>query len=363
MTAGASVTASLFFVHVAILPLIFKYSKGIQRKIVFSNCINYPRHLDYDNPSSCNVIGGRNFCVEFQSTVDDCAIKLGAWHIVPCSMFRDVFIIRDVLTVGTRLYQNLKITKNTIVLYCHGNSNHRASLHRVKMYKVFQGLNFHVITFDYRGYGDSSRIRPTEAGVVEDVFQIYSWLIDTINDTDRPKVLLWGHSLGSAVASNLVANLTKLCKECKKKSLPLPDGLVLESPFNNLCEEIQKHPFSKLVSWLPYYQDMFLKPFKVSSEYAFQTDQYLANVTDLPILILHSKSDWIVPYELAEKLYSAVMQSRADTVGAPVIMHSFDSGLGLGHNNLCESKCLPNVITNFIKTIDDYKSQKTIVRL
>lgn len=32
-----------------------------------------------------------------------------------------------------------------------GNSNHRASPHRLQMYRVFQELNYHVIAFDYRG--------------------------------------------------------------------------------------------------------------------------------------------------------------------------------------------------------------------
>lgn len=39
--------------------------------------VNYPKNLNFEKPSSCNVFGGRNFNIEFQSIVDDCPIKLG----------------------------------------------------------------------------------------------------------------------------------------------------------------------------------------------------------------------------------------------------------------------------------------------
>ncbi|KAM3968953.1 lysophosphatidylserine lipase ABHD12 [Aphomia sociella] len=354
LLTGASLTASLFVVQVAVLPLLFKYSKSVQRKMVFSTCINYPRNLDYENPSSCDIVGGRNFNIEFQSKADVCPIKLGVWHIIPCSMFKDVFVIRDYVTVDVRLHHELRKTRNTVVLYCHGNSNHRASPHRLQMYKVFQKSNFHVITFDYRGYGDSTRVRPTERGVVEDAFSVYSWLMESLDPENKPTVLLWGHSLGTAVVSNMVAHMSELCRELGKEYLSQPDAIVLEAPFNNLMEEIERHPFSKFVSWLPYYKDTFVKPFTASSEYAFTTDQYLVTVPDIPILMLHSKADKIVPYELAVKLHDTVAQSRAPGA-APLVFHSFERGLGLGHNNLCEAPDLQLIISHFLQQIKTRK--------
>lgn len=355
LLAGASVTASLLMVQVAVLPLVFKYSKSVQRKIVFSNCINYPRNLDYKNPSSCNVVGGRHFEIEFNSIVDKCPVKLGVWHIVPCSMFREVFVIRDYLKVDARLHEELKKTKNTVVLYCHGNSNHRASPHRLQMYKIFQELNFHVITFDYRGYGDSTQIRPTEKGVVEDALAVYAWLMESLSPTDRPTVLIWGHSLGTAVAANMTAHLSELCTKQGRPQLPCPDALVLEAPFNNLMDEIQSHPYAKLVSWLPYYNDTFVKPFTVSSEYSFDTDQYLCGVPHIPILILHSKGDKIVPYDLACKLHDKLKASRS-TSGAPLVFHTFERGCGLGHNNLCQAPNLKDVVGTFLEQLKPGKS-------
>ncbi|KAJ8708076.1 hypothetical protein PYW08_010442 [Mythimna loreyi] len=350
LLATASVTASILMVPVAVLPLVFKYSKSVQRKMVFSNCINYPRNLDYENPSSCNVVGGRHFTVNFKSVTDDCDVKLGVWHIVPCSMFREVFVIRDTLAIDARLHEELKKTRNPVVLYCHGNSNHRGSPHRLQMYKVFQELNFHVITFDYRGYGDSTNMRPTEKGVVEDALAVYAWLNDALSETERPPVIIWGHSLGTAVAANMTAHLSELCCEQGRPELPCPDALVLEAPFNNLLDEITTHPLTKLVSWLPYYNNSFVKPFSESSEFAFKTDQYLCRIPQIPILMLHSKGDKIVPYTLACKLYEKVKNCRS-TTGAPLVFHSFERGQGLGHNNLCEAPDLKHVVRGFLTKI------------
>jgi hypothetical protein len=55
-----------------------------------------------------------------------------------------------------------------LVVYFHGNSRDRGFGHRVKLYKVLVGLGCHVLTFDYRSYGDSSRVSLTETSVVED---------------------------------------------------------------------------------------------------------------------------------------------------------------------------------------------------
>ncbi|CAG4960666.1 unnamed protein product [Parnassius apollo] len=323
LMTGASLTAGFLVIQMAVLPLLFKYSKSVQRKMVFSNCINYPRNLDYNKPSSCNIVGARNFNIEFHSKEDHCTIKLGVWHIVPSCLFKELFVVRDHLDSNTRLLKELKRTQNTVVLYCHG-------------------------------YGDSTRVRPTERGVVEDTLHVYSWILESVNRERRPMVLIWGHSLGTAVAANLVANLSTLCADLGQRCLPPPDALILEAPFNNLIEEIESHPFSKLVSWLPYYKTTILDPFASSSEYSFTTDQYLESVPHVPILILHSKSDKIVPYDLAVKLYDSAERSRR-AVGseAPILLHGFERGRGLGHNNLCQAPDLPQILRCYVIIADN----------
>lgn len=71
--------------------------------------------------------------------------------------------------------------------------------------KLRDELKYDVITFDYRGFGDSSG-EPTEVGLMKDARFIYDWLHRLSNG--QRKIYLWGHSLGSAVACQLAARLS-----------------------------------------------------------------------------------------------------------------------------------------------------------
>ena len=138
-------------------------------------------------------------------------------------------------------------------------------------------MDFHVVAFDYRGYADSStHIAPTETGVVKDARAVYEWLstravgkvaaFSIFESASRfffnqfhIKVVVWGHSLGTAISSHLVADLCQvvvndrklkggtcdlkvdLCQEDQR-----PCALVLESPFNNIFDEVRNH----LMGWL-----------------------------------------------------------------------------------------------------------------
>lgn len=49
--------------------------------------------------------------------------------------------------------QMLRASGSKIIFYLHGNSGSRAASHRVELYQVLREMGFHVIAFDYRGYG------------------------------------------------------------------------------------------------------------------------------------------------------------------------------------------------------------------
>lgn len=73
-----------------------------------------------------------------------------------------------------------------------------------------------------------------ESTVVNDAVQVYKWL-QIHNFTD---IFVWGHSLGSALATRMVSELSK------ENIFPL--GLVLESAFTSMREEIPVHKYGKV---------------------------------------------------------------------------------------------------------------------
>ncbi len=165
-----------------------------------------------------------------------------------------------------------------IVLYMHGNTGSRAREHRVDQYVFLRRLGYHVVCFDYRGYADSSQDIPTKRGVVTDGHAMYNYVREYSRPGGAP-VFVWGHSLGTAVASAVVANLCAAGDP--------PDALVLESPFNNIRDEIREHPMSYLWRKMPYF-DWFFAGSLNKSDVAFFSDDCIKKI-HIPILILHAK--------------------------------------------------------------------------
>ncbi|CAK1549105.1 unnamed protein product [Leptosia nina] len=349
---GASITAGIFVLHVAVAPLIFKYSKTVQRNMIFANFAQWPCH-NYEDPVSCGIEGALNITINYNSKVDNCPIQLGIWHILAKSSYDKIkgsFGSSDNNELRKQFENELTNSKHPIILYCHGNSNSRAASHRILLYKFFQKMDFHTIAFDYRGYGDSTSIIPTERGVVEDSLNVYDWINNAItNSKDRPPIFIWGHSLGTGISSHLVGNLPELSQTVLDRQQPLPqaNGLILEAPFSNLADAVTHHPLTSLVRWLPYFDNTFVSPFKSNEDYCFKSDTHLAKVKDLPVMILHAKDDVIIPHVVGVKLYNSILESR-DNDSSKLKLHSYETQASLGHKFICNAEDLPQVVGDFI---------------
>lgn len=85
-----------------------------------------------------------------------------------------------------------------VVIYFHGNTGSRAVHHRMELYLLLQQLDYHVISFDYRGYADSTQVPPAETGVVTDGLAVYKYVQSVLASANSDvNVFIWGHSLGT----------------------------------------------------------------------------------------------------------------------------------------------------------------------
>ena len=73
---------------------------------------------------------------------------------------------------------------------------------------------------------------PTKTGVVQDALKVFDYVKEHVGNSET-RVIVYGHSLGTAVSCEAV---NRLCVEGNP-----PDALVLESPFNNIHDEVQSH--------------------------------------------------------------------------------------------------------------------------
>jgi len=323
----------LIFLFV-IVPSIFRWSTLVQRQMVFLPWVHWPKHVDFDKPENEGLSGARNFYIS-----TDLKVEVGVWHILPQDLIEESEK-KSEKEKKDWFETSLSNGPAPIVLYLHGNTGSRAREHRIELYKVLQKLNYHVICFDYRGYADSSPITPSKTGVVQDALKVYEYAKSLAKETP---IIVYGHSLGTAVSTEAVA---QLCEQGDP-----PKALILESPFNNIHDEIKNHPMSFLWRKMPWFKWFFTGTL-TKNDVGFVSDQRIGQIY-VPILIMHAKDDLVVPYMLGERLYQAALAKRP-LDAKPVNFVSFESELGLAHIFIYSAAETPSIIEHFVsKSIDD----------
>lgn len=168
-------------------------------------------------------------------------------------------------------------SSSPVVVFCHGNAGNIG--HRLDKIRIFHALGLGVLIFDYRGYGRSSGT-PSEKGTYLDAEAAYSFLVS--RNIKAEEMVFYGESLGCAVALELAARHK-------------PAGLILESAFTS-TEDLGKVFFPRLPV-----------RFMVSFKYANLSKIPAINC---PVLVLHSKDDEIVPFEMGKKLFAAARSPK-----------------------------------------------------
>jgi len=175
-------------------------------------------------------------------------VRLAGWY-VPCALAR-----------GT-------------VLMCHGNGGNIGD--RLHPIGLFHELGLNVLIFDYRGYGASAG-RPSEKGTYQDAYAAWQHLIGKLR-TPPDKIIVFGRSLGGAVAADLAERTT-------------PAALILEATFTSIPDL-----GARLYPWLPI---------RLLSRYRYNTLSRLERIR-CPVLIAHSREDEMVPFEQGRRLFAA----------------------------------------------------------
>lgn len=86
----------------------------------------------------------------------------------------------------------------------------------------------------------------------------------------------------------------------KQLNIFAPRVIVLESPFNNIRDEVREHPFSRLFRHLPWFDYTIVDPM-YENNLRFESDKHIATFHQ-PVMILHAVDDLIVPYKLGRKV-------------------------------------------------------------
>lgn len=162
-------------------------------------------------------------------------------------------------------------------LYLHGNAGNMSNtLERAAQLKA---LGAAVLTLDYRGYGLSSGPFPSEKQLYEDVLAAYQFL-QVEKEVAPQHLVVYGHSLGGALAIDLAARLPQLA------------GLIVEGSFTSMADMATQSHYNR---WFPV--RLLLTQWFDSR----------AKVPDLklPVLYIHGLADTSVPVTMSQALYDA----------------------------------------------------------
>ncbi len=160
------------------------------------------------------------------------------------------------------------------VLYLHGNAGNIGS--RATKVRPFIDAGYGVLLAGYRGYG-GNRGKPGEAGLYADGRAAVEFLGS--RGTAAKNLILYGESLGSAVATRMAAELSGGGGAM---------ALVLEAPFTSVVEAAA-HFFPVIpVRWL-------LKD-------RFDSGAIIERVAT-PVFIFHGDQDTTMPIRFGRKLY------------------------------------------------------------
>ncbi|XP_063103568.1 protein ABHD12B isoform X1 [Cavia porcellus] len=251
-------------------------------------------------------------------------VVLGVWHTVPSCRGEEA------QGKNRCWYEAALQDGNPIVVYLHGSAQHRGAPHRCELMKVLSEGGFHVLSIDYRGFGDSTGT-PTEQGLALDAICAYEWAKARSGHTP---VCLWGHSLGTGVALDAARLL-------EERGCPV-DAIVLEAPFSNIWVATINYPLLQICQKFPRCLRVLNDSLK-EDRITFANDENVKFLSS-PLLILHGEDDRTVPIEDAKKLYAIAHAAYRNKERVKMVIFP----PGFQHNHLCRSVMFVRVVRDFL---------------
>lgn len=166
------------------------------------------------------------------------------------------------------------------VLFLHGNAATVASRSNILRYERLRSLGLHVFAPEYQGFGGLAGT-PTEASVTDDARRGYDYLRDVIGASPQ-RIVVYGWSLGSAVAVNVVSEVPAA-------------ALILEgAPASLVAIGERRYP------WMPIRRIM-RNPFESIDK---------VRRINAPMLFIHSPDDTVIPIEEGRRLFAAAREPK-----------------------------------------------------
>jgi pimeloyl-ACP methyl ester carboxylesterase len=205
--------------------------------------------------------------------------------------------------------------EKTIVMYMQGNAGN--PVHRLPAFKALIGTSrsrrIVVVAVAPRSFWKSTSKTPTQESMVTDYRAVLSYILDR---WPRSPVVMYGHSLGTAVASHLLYELD----DAQSAKLRRIQGLILENPFTSITAMVKSiHP------------DLWPRPEKLLKD-KWNTLDVMRKATSVEgcdtvlgrlcgrMLLINSERDEFIPVDMGKQVFEAAQSGKKEARGKRVVV-------------------------------------------
>jgi uncharacterized protein len=178
------------------------------------------------------------------------------------------------------------------IYFLHGNAENIST--HIRNIAWLPGYGYQVFLIDYRGFGLSDG-KATLPGALQDIQAGFEYILARGDTRDKPLYLL-GQSLGASMAIYFAAT-----DPLAKKYL---NAVISDAAFPRYSEMARYVTSQSWLTWPLQY------PVSWSMIRGYDPVDYVADISPVPLLLIHSKDDRIVPHAFNEELLQAALKPR-----------------------------------------------------
>jgi uncharacterized protein len=177
------------------------------------------------------------------------------------------------------------------LLFLHGNAQNISTHIGAVRWLPAQGFN--VLLLDYRGYG-ASQGQPSIEAAQEDIDAAMRHLLAR-GDIDADRIVVFGQSLGGALALHYVANSSHRARI---------RGVVIDSAFTGYRDIFREKLRGMWLTW------PLAWPLGFTVSGGFRPIDAAPRVAPIPLLFIHGDRDVVVPPHHTQALFEAAQQPK-----------------------------------------------------
>jgi len=205
------------------------------------------------------------------------------------------------------------------ILFLHGNGDNVSTQLPNTFWLVKEGYDLYA--FDYREYGLSQGKAELHA-TISDIELMIAYVVKRLPENE--KLIVMGHSLGGAMAIYAVAH-----SDYRDRI----EALITIEAFSDY-HDVTQDVLSK--SWLFW---LFQWPLSFTVDNSYRPLDSIGSISPVPVAIIHSQSDEMIPMYHAERLFAAAKDPKTFLL------------INSNHSNILISKENRQVLFDYLKTL------------